>query len=378
MKPVQSAEAAPRPRIPNLDGVRALAILMVMAYHLFAMRLLDQTNRTTPGDILRWITGPGWLGVDLFFILSGYLITGMILSGSKKPRFYRNFYTRRLLRIIPLYMVVLTAVSLYYAMPFRWWLLCAGFGANLTFLFGMSLSGAMFPFWSLAVEEHYYLFWPTIAKNLSLRWAGVFCAGIFVVEPLLRFHYIFSHTMDVYVATWFRLDGLAAGSLLALYYRSTARSRKTSFRIAVTCVAAAIPAIVGLARAGAISSLKSPFSEFRPSVAYLLFTALMIAAIELPASRWTALLRTRFATLTANLSFCMYLVHAWIADMLDRAIGFPQNVSGTVIRALVVVLATYAVAMISRKYLELPFLRMRPGETKRQLPEAEAALATTR
>jgi peptidoglycan/LPS O-acetylase OafA/YrhL len=378
MKPVQSAAPAPRPRIPNLDGVRALAILMVFAYHLFALRLLNQTDHTPLWKILRWTTGPGWLGVDLFFILSGYLITNMILSGSKKPHFYRNFYSRRFLRIIPLYIVVLTAVSLYYAMPFRWWLLCAGFGANLTYLFGLPLSGALFPFWSLAVEEHYYLFWPTIAKNLSLRWAGVICVAIFVAEPLLRFHYIFSRTLDVYVATWFRLDGLAAGSLLALYYNSTARSRKTSFRIAVSCVAVAVPAIVGLARAGALSSLKSPFSEFRPSVAYLLFTALMIVAIELPDSRWTAPLRTRFGTLTASLSFCLYLVHAWIADILDRVIGFPQNIPGTVIRALVVVLAAYAVAMLSRKYLELPFLRMRPGEPNRQLPEREAALAAAR
>jgi len=375
--PGQSAVPGSSRRIPNLDGVRAIAILMVLAYHLLALRLLDQTNHTALWKILRWIGGPGWLGVDLFFVLSGYLITNMILAGAAKPRFYRRFYTRRLLRIIPLYLAVLTAVTLYYAMPFRWWLLCAGFGANLTYLFGMSLPRATFAFWSLAVEEHYYLFWPTLVRNLSLRWASVTCAAIFLIEPLLRFHYFFARPMDVYIATWFRLDGLATGSLIALYYNSSRCSRKRSFRIAVTCVAVAVIGIAGVAKAGALSSLNSPFATFRSTLAYLLFTALMIAALELPESRWTAPLRTRFASLTANLSFCIYLVHAWLGDVLDRVFSFPRNVSGTLVRALVVLVAAYGVALVSRKYLELPFLRMRPGENKSPAPETEAAFVRT-
>jgi peptidoglycan/LPS O-acetylase OafA/YrhL len=262
-------------------------------------------------------------------------------------------------------------------MPFRWWLLCAGFGANLTYAFGMSLPRATFAFWSLAVEEHYYLFWPALVRNLSIRWAGITCAAIFLIEPLLRFHYFFARPMDVYVATWFRLDGLATGSLIALYYNSSACSRKRSFRIAVICVIVAVIGIAGVAKAGALSSLESPFATFRSTLADLLFTALMITAIELPESRWTAPLRTRFAALTANLSFCIYLVHAWLGDILDRVISFPQNISGTLVRAVAVLLAAYCVALISRKYLELPFLRLRPGENKSPAAETEATLVRT-
>src|SRR5690349_19538707 len=91
-------------RVPELDGVRGLAILMVLFYHT-----LIRADNLTSSDFLHALTSPariGWAGVDLFFVLSGFLITSILLSTKAKPNYFKNFYVRRILRIFPLYYVV--------------------------------------------------------------------------------------------------------------------------------------------------------------------------------------------------------------------------------------------------------------------------------
>ncbi len=103
------------PYIPELDGIRAIAVLMVVLMHVLALD--DQSVnalRTIAPPIVIGILGHGWLGVDLFFVLSGFLITGILLDTKEHPRYLRNFYGRRALRILPLYFLCIAVMACFY------------------------------------------------------------------------------------------------------------------------------------------------------------------------------------------------------------------------------------------------------------------------
>ena len=166
--------------IPVLDGIRGLAILMVMVAH-FTTILESFIKSSFPflGPIFTKFALSGLMGVDLFFVLSGFLITGILLDTKGTQRFFTNFYARRFLRIFPLYYGVL--FLLFFVLPKcisfdveaqaisanQWWLWAyltnfpghPGWDNSRIFLLGH--------FWSLAVEEHYYLIWPLVVYSCS-------------------------------------------------------------------------------------------------------------------------------------------------------------------------------------------------------------------
>ncbi|MBV8281847.1 MAG: acyltransferase, partial [Candidatus Eremiobacteraeota bacterium] len=164
--------------MPALDGVRGLAILMVLLVHFLA-DLLPTTNSVEHAIV--YVAGYGTYGVDLFFILSGFLITGILYDASDKTFYFYNFYMRRFLRIFPLYYGVLAL--LFFVAP----LIPRLQGATLNhlvgrqgwaWLYGVNIYTAIQGewnlsfinhFWSLAVEEQFYLFWPMVVYLLARR-----------------------------------------------------------------------------------------------------------------------------------------------------------------------------------------------------------------
>jgi peptidoglycan/LPS O-acetylase OafA/YrhL len=212
--------------IAALDGVRGLAIFLVLAYHV----TLGMTGESLAAKLFAKAASAGWCGVDLFFVLSGFLITGILLDARESPRRFRNFYARRALRIFPLYYG--TLLLTFGALPWitRWvggfegvedagvWLWL--YGTNIF----VGLRGSWFPlshFWSLAVEEHFYLFWPAIVFWCDRRTVLRIC-GAMVVLALGARVWLVSHNavLAAYCLTVCRMDALAIGSVLALAARS--------------------------------------------------------------------------------------------------------------------------------------------------------------
>src|SRR5580700_6952106 len=150
-------------RLPALDGIRGVAILLVLFYHLFRY----------DNSLLGRLSHHGWLGVELFFVLSGFLITGILYDSRGEVHYFRNFYGRRVLRIFPLYYGFLAVAALlapllikaqlqgihtYIHYQVWWWL----YAANILESIKGWICAAFDPFWSLAIEEHFYLIWPLL------------------------------------------------------------------------------------------------------------------------------------------------------------------------------------------------------------------------
>ncbi|MFN0020629.1 MAG: acyltransferase family protein [Pirellulaceae bacterium] len=215
--------------VPALDAIRGLAIVLVTGYRFWCQPALD-------GSVADWLTNVfslGQRGVDLFFVLSGFLITGILFDARQKPHYFRNFYMRRTLRIFPLYYAVL-AVTLVLlplaglstmklfpeAHQDQAWLWL--YGANvLQSLRGDWCLGSFNHFWSLAVEEHFYLFWPVVIYCCSRRTGMIACGSVVAVAALTRTLWLLGGGNDVAAETFtlLRMDALAMGGLLALAVR---------------------------------------------------------------------------------------------------------------------------------------------------------------
>jgi peptidoglycan/LPS O-acetylase OafA/YrhL len=210
-------------RIPELDGIRGIAILLVMLCHFGV--IFCPSKRIGEG------LGFGWIGVNLFFGLSGFLITGILLDSRGSYDYFRRFYARRLFRIFPVYYSLLffffhvgPLLSRFPSMhmlardrgqEWRYW----------TYLMNWSAfnvrSRTLAHLWSLCVEEQFYIFWPVViryAPRRSLKWI---CLLIAILSPLARFIAFASGVspIRIYGETVFRLDGLALGALIAIAQR---------------------------------------------------------------------------------------------------------------------------------------------------------------
>jgi peptidoglycan/LPS O-acetylase OafA/YrhL len=187
----------------SLDGLRGVAVLLVLLYHHHYLN-------------------SGWMGVDLFFVLSGYLITTILRRTREDKSFWRGFWVKRFTRILPPFLLLLLATALLrFTLSWRQAL-------AYVFSFGDVLAYTrpnfepLRPLWSLAIEEHFYMLWPFAVRLLVRRSLLLILLSLIALEPIVRaIASVF--TLDwqfVYFLTPFRLDGLALGSLLALLLES--------------------------------------------------------------------------------------------------------------------------------------------------------------
>ena len=375
--------------IPELDGIRAVAVWMVILGHLQGGWSMPAYVKDSIPWLLRLALGHGWLGVDLFFVLSGFLITGILLDSREKPDYFKNFYMRRFLRIMPLYFTVIAICWLLYPQDHRYLLLSAGFLANVYYVFGLEQPHGSGVLWSLAVEEHFYLVWPCLVKVCSRRTITLIALAIVAGIPFVRvwaLHAGFDRVNEIYVYTWTRCDGLALGALMAIWVRSRWADRRNSLRLAAgLCCASLVLTLVGIPY-GILES----GSEFRSTQAQLLFAGLVVSTVAMRGTPYTAPLRWRLAKLSGDLSYCLYLVHLTVGDLYQEAVkklGIDAGPYGAVIlRSIVIVTVSFGMALLSRKFLEQPALRLKryfENATKRHFeyakksPSAEVAAVHT-
>jgi peptidoglycan/LPS O-acetylase OafA/YrhL len=325
--PIQSDNAvaaiSQRLHLPALDGLRGLAILMVMILHFGGA-----TERSMSGANLWFsrLTGAGWCGVDLFFVLSGFLITGILFDAKGTGNALRNFYARRVLRIFPLYYGTLLVLFVLLPLVARgattpgldkvahqqgWlWLYVSNFASvyigDKTFTAGLVQSGH---FWSLAIEEQFYLVWPLLVLTLQRRTLINVCAAVIIGVLGLRLGLVAQGFERIYFFTPARLDGLMAGAMLSLILRGGTRVEAlvpTGRNLFLACGAAlaAIWAIRGL------DSYDWPIS----TVGFTLLAGFFAASIILVLAAPQPSLRTRifhgnFLRFFGKYSYGLYVFH---------------------------------------------------------------------
>jgi peptidoglycan/LPS O-acetylase OafA/YrhL len=199
-----------RKHMPGLDILRGVAILSVVLYHGLYQGPLVSPPFHTIWARLSSLFVFGWLGVFLFFVLSGFLITGILLD-SKRERFYwRSFYIKRALRILPAFFVVIFLIKAFEHASWPYVALCTFYLANLAGMF--HIGGFQYGvLWSLAVEEQFYLGWPSVVKLASRRSLVLIALAILVLSPVLRL-ISFSNVVplgDMHM-TWLISDNLIA------------------------------------------------------------------------------------------------------------------------------------------------------------------------
>jgi peptidoglycan/LPS O-acetylase OafA/YrhL len=206
-----------RGHIAGLDVLRGIAILSVMLFHSFD-NVLDGAG--WHGLIRDWIllTGIGRLGVHLFFVLSGFLITGILMDSTGKAGRARRFWERRARRILPAYILVLAALMLAGLVNWHFTLACLLFVPNFGRLVGVHLSDYTIV-WSLAVEEQFYLLWPWIVWGASRKTIGRTIVAALLLTPLLRL-LLAVHGQDTYFKTYDNFDYLMYGALIAYTLRT--------------------------------------------------------------------------------------------------------------------------------------------------------------
>jgi peptidoglycan/LPS O-acetylase OafA/YrhL len=350
-------------RVPELDGIRAIAIWMVLLLHILVFE--NHVFLFLPHAV-REVIGHGWLGVDLFFLLSGFLITGILLDTKERPSYFKNFYIRRFLRIMPLYFAVVIVWSFAYRGYGHYFELSSGFGANLAPLFHIRVPHGPDVLWSLAVEEHFYLLWPAVVFLLDRRKVLTLCAVLFLGSPILRgiFAAKGMNPQLIYQLTWFRLDGLAAGAAMAIWARSELfTQRNTQILVAILMVLLCVISVAGLPFH--IFGTATPAAvSLRYTQAYLLFGTFFLLTLAYRQTKWTAFLRNPFMQLSGALSYCLYLVHFSVGDLFQSLFNHQHALSLrpdalALTRGAFMIVVSFSIALLSRRYLEAPLLALK-------------------
>jgi peptidoglycan/LPS O-acetylase OafA/YrhL len=335
-------------RVRRLDAVRGVAILAVILH--------NQRDQFPPLPL-----GPlfenGWMGVDLFFVLSGFLITGILVDTRPLPRYFTNFYARRCLRIWPLYALML--VFMFVLVPLirpvegheifdrssPWWAYPL-FLQNLLVPAPTRATGPLSVSWSLAVEEQFYLVWPWFVRYCSLARLRQVAVGVICVSPASRL-FLASHGVQLYSNTFCRLDGLMAGALLALAVRSLTFRPSDSVRTAWVALCVAVP---GTFVARSLDQDWIVFSLSTAASAAFVYLALFAR------QRWLQrALTNRFIVYTGTISYGLYLLHKIPFDVA-KAANLDQNAA---LALPLLLLACYAAAALSWHLVEKPFLRLK-------------------
>ena len=372
--------AGARPHIPALDGVRGLAILMVLFGHFWlASRPSESVERA-----LYTIVQNGWIGVDLFFVLSGFLITGILLDAKGSDGYFRNFYARRALRIFPLYYAVLFAW--FYLLPDVFGVDRAGpFGAEkgtqiwfwtytsnfISVMKNLTMPHGLNHFWTLAIEEQFYLVWPLVVLAVSSRKLRWICLALLPVGLLFRLWLMtteYAHTGG-YVLTPARMGTLAVGAWLASAIREPGLKKRVDdlaplflAGTALILLAINLPDFKMEGHEPAMQTIGFPMLA--------IFSAALLVVVMNPkrmGSWYQRTFRSRPLRFFGKYSYGMYVLHLPVVIAFE-GIGFGidsfvkfgrSDMPGTLIFTATATAATTLLAFISWHVYEKQFLKLK-------------------
>jgi peptidoglycan/LPS O-acetylase OafA/YrhL len=363
------APAATR-QIPALDGIRGLAIIWVILHNA-----TDEAFGPPHGlfKLLAVFTHSGWIGVQLFFALSGFLITAGLLESQGEPHYFRNFYAKRALRILPLYYTVLLVVLVILPRIVTLHAPYSNDGQASLWLFTVNVTHVapygFAHFWSLAVEEQFYLFWPLVVCWLSPRPLLAVCLWTALGALLLRCA-LAAYGADwwtLYTATPCRMDALALGGAGACVMRLPALREGMKGRLTAVSVFALVLFLAGIPLTHNYDRTGLMGETLGYSLLALCSAAFVTAsALPRPAARtWvTSFLAWAPLRSCGKYSYAMYIFHGLLHKLVGEPwlfarFGEPLPARVVFIYAAALILVSYVLGFCSYQLLEKHFLRLK-------------------
>ncbi len=355
--------------IPQLDGLRGIAIIMVMCYHFFPNNLLCNF---------------GWSGVDLFFVLSGFLISGRLFPYLDNKKILLKFYKNRFLRIVPLYFAFLIlfftgwfllssreTLSSFTFYTDHWWQFFL-FIQNWFFANNLvEVKTHLQHLWSIAVEEQIYLLFPLfiifVRNKTKVFYIVLFMIVTILVSRWYYFNFIIQKEeyLKIYLNTFFRLDSFLSGVLVYLIYTEQAKFSKAKTIISwvgLICLIAMFVYII-------VTNDAEKYNSFIPGGGYTIIAIMYAALLQNILLKKTRIINSvtslRFLRYTGRISYGMYIFH-WPFFMLgfvllNKIFAFLNFSPGSntihIINVLICIPATYLVSHLSFKYYESYFLK---------------------
>jgi peptidoglycan/LPS O-acetylase OafA/YrhL len=361
-------------RIPELDGIRGTAILMVLIYHFFVV--ISVIPHHSFAGYLTGLGRLGWTGVDLFFVLSGFLIGGILLDHRNAENYFRTFYTRRFFRIVPIYTAILTAIFIIYLATQRFP------GAKIAWIFEKRVPWFTYPLflqnfwmaklntlgilgigatWSLAVEEQFYLTLPWMVRVFNRR-SLVAALGVGVLlAPIVRISLRLLWPAKIY--TWYvlmpcRADALLLGVLGAILVRDERcmdwlKAKRDAMQYALVVL------FLGM---GVLSRFAPSMHDFASlSLGYtwqaFFYSLLLVYAVTWQGSWVSGVFRWSWLCWLGSISYGTYLLHGIVqAVFFSYLCGKRPEIAS--FRDLWVsvagIVATLVICWLSYKYFESP------------------------
>ncbi len=346
-------------RIEVLDGLRGLAIILVVGYHYFSFMRL------------------GWVGVDLFFVLSGFLITGKLINSKGGYHYFSDFYLKRFLRILPLYYLTLIVFFLvvpflfpelvtssyqtliknqafYWTLTVNWFTALKGWPANTIFV----------PFWSLSCEMQYYLIWPFLVFVLLRKKEWLFLSLSLIVLLAIGFriyacHFIKDPAVFNYVMLPSRIDSFAIGALLYFLFKYDYIRwlSKWALGIMFTCILIVVFCILYSHRLWALGGYyETRFGYTLNAV----FWAVFMAAILHKDGWGQHIFKSKLLVTAGKYSYGIYLLHIPVKVLLYKWLAVrlgipPGNSQGLLLIMVTLVLAILSYQIFEKRFLSLKF-----------------------
>ena len=355
--------------IPQLDGVRGLAILIVTLYRFSK----EMPTEPLVGKILHAILALGERGVDLFFVLSGFLITGILVDTKGRPRYFKNFFARRSLRIFPLYFGSL----FLFLILFPWLVPTREFFSEAvanqfylwTYLTNVKMSianewcfGALDHFWSLAVEEHFYLVWPLVIFLVSTQRALWIALGLAILSASWRTLAATSeqYQVAVDVLTLFRCDSLLIGAALALQIRLAGGIQKLL-----------VPSLIVFTLCGIIGVLSVLFDKRLLTISHtiwaLIWASVLVWLLNATERHWIArFFRLPWLQKLGKFSYGMYVFQSPLIPLVATVVSVSaladlvgDAILGNVIYIAIMFALSFGAALLSWYVLEVHCLKLK-------------------
>lgn len=360
--------------IKSLDGVRGLAVLMVLSSHFLILKEWE-------GSKFWNILSGGWLGVDLFFVLSGFLITDILLKAKGKPHFFSNFYKRRTLRIFPLYYAVVIFAAIYGSIFENTLSKLFTYDSILNFFayssnFAQALKNSyVYPLysfelnhlWSLSIEEQFYLLWPLLVYKLSHKQIKyVLVTIILMTTPFIYIaDKIFGNwSLAAYVLPICRFDAISIGALIALFKHTEIDFFKsTNLKLLyLTALTMLVNVVINLAYSGAYG--KGTFS----AMFFGILLYIVLSENSLPIFK--NIFENKFLVHLGTYSYALYVFHHFLKPQYMTLFGNylvngeMNRILGQIIYFVLAFGITYLISRLSWIAIERPFLKLKDTWTK--------------